>query len=274
MSAIVWGACTAHTAAMLRVPPVGDDAARARRVFDAFGALHHSLIEARPDVLAVIATDHFQTFSYDTVPIFGIGHGTRFESWGEFGSPHAAYQGIEELCDRVIGAMVAAEFDLVSVAEMRLDHSFSCPLEFILKDAPIPILPIFVNCNVPPLPTLARSRAFGRELGTVLRAQKLAPRVAILGTGGLSHWVGMPETGIINERFDRRFLELFESGEIDALTRWDAARIVAEAGNGAAEVRNWLIVAAALGDARAHRLAYEPVGTWKTGIALVQMAGL
>jgi aromatic ring-opening dioxygenase catalytic subunit (LigB family) len=272
MSAIVWGACTAHTAAMLRVPPVGDDAVRAQRVFDGFASLNRSLLEARPDVLVVIATDHFQSFSYDAVPIFAIGHGARFETWGEFGSPHASYGGIEELCESVLGSMIGAEFDVVSAAEMRLDHSFSCPLGFVLKDATIPILPIFVNCNVPPLPTLARSSAFGRKLGRVLRAQAIAPRVAILGTGGLSHWVGMPETGIINERFDRRFLELFESGEIDALTQWDAGRIVAEAGNGAAEVRNWLLVASALDGARAHRLAYEPVGAWKTGIALVQMA--
>ncbi len=270
MSTMVWGACTAHTAAMLRVPPVGDDAARAHRVFEAFAQLHDSMLAARPDVIAVIATDHFQTFSYDAMPAFAVGYGSRFESWGEFGSPRAAYRGIEELCDFIVAGLIAADFDVASAAEMRLDHSFSCPLGFILKDAPIPILPIFVNCNVPPLPSLTRVRAFGAELGKLLRSQSLAPRVAMLGTGGLSHWVGMPETGAINERFDRRFLELFERGELDALTRWDAARIVAEAGNGAAEVRNWLLVAAALGPAALRTLAYEPVAAWKTGIALAQ----
>ena len=86
MAAIVWGACTAHTAAMNCLPP-GTDPAQADRVFAAFKHLQSTLIAARPDALVVVGTDHFMTFNYDAVPTFAIGTGDSFQSWGEASSP-------------------------------------------------------------------------------------------------------------------------------------------------------------------------------------------
>jgi aromatic ring-opening dioxygenase catalytic subunit (LigB family) len=177
-----------------------------------------------------------------------------------------------ELGDRVVEGMIAGDFDVFSVAEMRVDHAFACPLSFLMRDLDLPILPIYVNCTVPPLPSHARCRAFGRRLGEVLRRQDVAPRVAIAGTGGLSHWVGMPQTGRINDTFDRDFLRAFESGDLDAIERLDSDYVIAQAGNGAAEIRNWLVASAATASRNAKRLAYEPVAAWKTGIGLVELA--
>ena len=154
---------------------------------------------------------------------------------------------------------------------MRLDHSFACPMHFLNPDGAIPILPLFVNCNVPPLPSLRRAVAFGRALGEAVRAQSVAQRVAIVGTGGLSHWIGLPQTGLINEEFDLRFLDAYESGNLDAIAGWDSDKTISDAGNGVAEIRNWLIAAAAARNVRPERIAYEPVFAWKTGIALVDL---
>jgi aromatic ring-opening dioxygenase catalytic subunit (LigB family) len=177
-----------------------------------------------------------------------------------------------ELGDDVVKGMIEGDFDVVSVAEMKLDHAFSCPLSFLMRDLDIPLLPIYVNCTVPPLPSHARCRAFGERLGDVLRAQNIAGRIAIVGTGGISHWVGLPQTGQINETFDRAFLDLMETGQLDAIVDLNSQDVIEKAGNGAAEIRNWLIAAAAARAHKAKRLAYEPVSAWKTGIGLVELS--
>jgi aromatic ring-opening dioxygenase catalytic subunit (LigB family) len=271
MSEIVWSACTAHTAAMLRVPE-GTDLGQARRVFDAFAHLNATLKAAKPDVLVIIGTDHMMTFSYEGVPIFAVRTGDAFNSWGEAGSPKTTYKGLGDLGDRVVEGMITGDFDVFSVAEMRVDHAFACPLSFLMRDLELPILPIYVNCTVPPLPSHARCRAFGRRLGEVLRRQDVAQRIAIAGTGGLSHWVRMPQTGRINDTFDRDFLQAFESGDLDTIERLDSDQVIERAGNGAAEIRNWLVASAATASPRAKRLAYEPVAAWKTGIGLVELS--
>jgi hypothetical protein len=99
----------------------------------------------------------------------------------------------------------------------------------------------------------------------------VAQRVAIVGTGGLSHWIGLPQTGLINEEFDLRFLDAYESGKLDAIAGWDSDKTISDAGNGVAEIRNWLVAAAAARNVRPERIAYEPVFAWKTGIALVDL---
>ncbi|MFW7345577.1 MAG: hypothetical protein ACODTU_05795 [Pigmentiphaga sp.] len=272
MGEIVWAAATAHTGAMMRAPKGDpDDLARADRVFQAFSALSASLKEARPDVLVVVATDHFLTFDQAALPVFAIGTGAAFPGHGEFGVPRRDYTGVAGLGEAVHAGMVAAGFDAAGARGLPLDHSFSCPLQLLLAGWDAPVLPVYVNCTIEPLPRLDRCLAFGRVLGDVLRAQDLAPRVAVLGTGGLSHWVGMPETGHINRDFDRRFLEGFAAGRFDEIAGWDAAEVVRSAGNGAAEIRNWLLAAGTARATGARVAAYEPVQAWVTGIGVTEL---
>jgi aromatic ring-opening dioxygenase catalytic subunit (LigB family) len=211
------------------------------------------------------------TFEYESMPIFAVGRGESFLTWGEGNSPKMTLGGVPAFADAVHRHLIEDGFDVAGAAEMRLDHSFACPMHFLNPDGAIPVLPVFVNCNVPPLPSLRRAVAFGRGLGDAVRAQSTVGRVAIVGTGGLSHWIGLPQTGTINEEFDLRFLDSYETGDLDGIARWDSDEVIADAGNGAAEIRNWLVAAAAAGSVRPQRIAYEPVFAWKTGIALVDL---
>jgi len=268
MGQIVWAGATSHTAAMFREPPEGEDNERAKRVFAAFDDLGANLRAADVDVIVVIATDHFQTFTYDTLPIFAIGTGDTFGAWAEFGVPDRTFHGNAPFGDAVHRGLIQKGFDAVGARDMRIDHAFACPLQFMMKDWDLPILPIYVNCTIPP----ARCRAFGEALGDVLREQSAAKRVAVLGTGGLSHSVGTPRTGIINQAWDQQFLRHYLAGDISPVSGWNSAEIVEDAGNGASEIRNWLIACAAAGAPKSRLLAYEPVEKWKTGIALTEMA--
>jgi len=271
MSEIVWSAAMAHTAAMMRMPE-DTDKSQSERVFGAFDHLSSTLRDSGAELLVIVGTDHMMTFSYETIPAFAIGTGEEYPSWGEAGTKRTSYEALQGFGEDITARLIEQDFDVASVAEMRLDHAFNCPLEFLFKHTRMPILPVYVNCTIPPLPRHQRCVAFGEALGKALRAQTSVGRIAIVGTGGLSHWIGLPQTGQINTEFDTRFLERFERGEWAGLAELDSDEVIRSAGNGAAEIRNWLVAAAASGHTKARRLAYEPVYAWKTGIGVVEFA--
>jgi aromatic ring-opening dioxygenase catalytic subunit (LigB family) len=131
-----------------------------------------------------------------------------------------------------------------------------------------PVVPIVQNCAVAPMPSLGRCYRLGGALRRAIEAWPVAARVALIGTGGLSHWVGMPGMGRINTEFDRWFLDCLAAGRAeDVLALTD--REVERAGNGAHEIRSWLTVAGAVAGKPARVLAYEPVAAWVTGMGVV-----
>ncbi len=271
-ASIVWGGVCSHTGAMMRAPKAGDgEGERVERVFSAFDELAASLHRSGADVLVTIATDHFLTFDYANLPVFSIGTGSKFRGHGEFGVPQRDFEGIDGLGEAVHASLVQSGFDAASARGMPLDHAFSCPLQLMFKKRSIPVLPIYVNCTVPPLPSAVRCFEFGKALGQALRQQGVVDRIAVVGTGGISHWVGTPQTGTINEEFDRKFLSDFSQGRFEEVARYDSDDVIRTAGNGAAEIRNWLVAAGACGSRAARQLAYEPVRAWSTGIGVLEM---
>jgi hypothetical protein len=117
----------------------------------------------------------------------------------------------------------------------------------------------------------------------------------MIGTGGLSHWVGderrrafirqpagtryaheadypliLPDTGPVNATFDREFLQTLTLGRsADFASQWSNDRLEDTAGNGGQEIRNWLLVAGATDDAPAEVLGYAAVPEWHTGSAVM-----
>ena len=271
MGELVWAACVSHAGGQLRVRE-GEEQDKMDRVYAAWDELRVSLRDADPDALIVIGTDHFQTFSYDLMPVFTIGRGAALWTWGEFGSGVKRLRGMPALADALHADLVQAGFDVAGSADMRLDHAYSCPLTFLTPDDALPVVPLSVVAFVPPLPPLARCRALGGALRKAIERQHAADRVAIVGTGGISHWVGVPETGRINPEFDRHFLELFEHSDIDALDALDDETLIREGGPGAGELRSWMVVLGTAEASSARTLAYEPVDAWITGTSLVEVA--
>lgn len=269
---IVWGGLCSHTGAMMRAPKAEDiEGQRIARVFAAFDALAASLHASGAEALVVVATDHFLTFDYANLPVFAVGTGTAYHGHGEFGVPQRDFVGVPGLGEAVHRELLAMDFDAGSARDMPLDHAFACPLQLLFRQQSLPVLPIYVNCTVPPLPSHPRSLAFGRALGQALRAQDVVGRVAVIGTGGISHWVGTPQTGQINEAFDRMVLQAFAQGRFGDVAGLDSDGVIREAGNGAAEIRNWLVAAGTQGWSGARALAYEPVQAWSTGIGVMEL---
>jgi len=264
-------------------------------VFGAYDRIRQELEELRPDALLVIATDHMQAYPLPLVPQFAIGVGPTARGLGDGGIAPCTVPVHQDLAAGILGYCTSHEVDLAFSEDVRIDHSFVMPLELATPRLDVPIVPIAQNCNVPPRPTFARSRSVGATIGAALAAA--APgRVAVLATGGLSHWVGNPkrrefmqrrpgnryadlaenpvtleETGEVNEAFDRDFLDQTATGALGGFaTSWTPEKVEDVAGNGAQELRNWLTVAALLNDPPAQVLAYAPAREWLTGTAIVR----
>ena len=67
-------------------------------------------------------------------------------------------------------------------------------------------------------------------------------RIALVGTGGISHWPASPDSGKINEAFDRVFVDRWCRNDKAALLSYDA-ETYREAGQGGFEIRTFIAVA-------------------------------
>jgi protocatechuate 4,5-dioxygenase beta chain/2,3-dihydroxyphenylpropionate 1,2-dioxygenase len=149
---------------------------------------------------------------------------------------------------------------------LDFDENFCVPFKHLDPHNRYPLVPIIVNGVNPPWPTPQRCYDFGRMLARAVAAQDQYRRVVVIGTGGLSHWVGLPESGNVNESFDRDFLARFNDGDAQRLTAYTQQEID-DAGNGAHEIRTWIVAAGAV-RVGFDVLAYEAVPEWLTGTAV------
>jgi hypothetical protein len=136
----------------------------------------------------------------------------------------------------------------------------------------LPMVPIVMNCTTPPLMTLRHAYDFGAALGAAIRSYDGLDRIALVGAGGLSHFVGEPRVGDIDEEFDRWFLSQLESGDLDDLLDMPNDELML-AGNGTGEVRSWVTVAGAMRGHEAKSLAYEPIYEWINGMGVILHEG-
>ena len=119
------------------------------------------------------------------------------------------------------------------------------------------IVPIIVNSIEPPLPLVRRCLQWGGLLRKAIESHAAPLRVAVLGTGGLSHSIGEPTMGAIDEKLDLECIRLFSSPEIELLSYLE--KQLPQAGNGTEEIRNWLVAHGAAGSRGFELIDYLPV---------------
>jgi len=121
------------------------------------------------------------------------------------------------------------------------------------------IVPLLLNSIEAPMPSLARCLDWGRVIRKAIERYPENLRVALLGTGGLSHSIGEKTMGAIHEDFDRETIRLFSSSE-DSLLDFLGKQLPSR-GNGSEEVRNWLVAHGAAGGKGFELVDYLPVPT-------------
>ncbi len=217
----------------------------------AFAALRKDLEDAKPDVLIVVANDQFVNFFWNNIPTFFVTVGDEVE--GRFTRHRFHYRNHKELGKAIVRAGMERGIDFSYGEKIELQHTQNVPLYFLLREPKIPILPIYVNTWVDPAPSPRRCYQVGELIRAVAAASH--ERIAMLATGGLSHFPGSPRIGEIDEGFDHKLLEVLRQGKGKTLVDYSVQGLL-QAGD--TEFLNWMVVIGAVGDARAAYTAYMP----------------
>jgi len=231
--------------------------------------LGERLAEAKPDAIVALTVEHWANFFLNSMPTLCIGRAAHYdgpvEEWLRI--PKARVPGDAHLAVEIIEACLDGGFDPTFSDELLFDHATFLPLHFLNPGMAVPVVPIILNTLTPPMPTTKRCFAFGQFLGQLL--EKNQKRIAVIATGGLSHWPGEAKHGKINIPFDKKFLETLTGSDRGRLTEYSHDEINREAGSGGHEIRTWIALAGAVQNWQAELLAYEPVVPWATGCGLV-----
>jgi aromatic ring-opening dioxygenase catalytic subunit (LigB family) len=245
----------------------------AQRLLDGFAEIGRRVRAAKPDVIVGVANDHLLNFPLSNVPDFCVGTAERWEGpaeWFRDWLNVAPYSlaGHAEIGKALVreGARQGVNFAFSDA--LQFDDNWSVPLTFLTPDYDVPLVPIHMNCIVPPLPTPERCLEVGRVVARIVRERVPAGlRVAVMATGGLSHDPGGPKYFDVDEAFDRWFLGLLETAEPERIAREVTIERMMEAGDGGTtELLAWLV---ALGAGEGHpcrTVCYEPSRALRCGM--------
>lgn len=236
------------------------------RLMQSYARMHQALVDSRPDVLVVIAAEHFANFFMNNMPAFAIGMADHYEGpiedpeWLRI--PRTQVPGSRDVSLRLIEG-VMQEVDVSYCEEWKFDHGIMVPLHHLTPAYDLPVIPININCQNPPLAPLHRVYALGQAIRHA--AEKMPERVAVIGTGGISHWPCTPDTGLINEAWDREFLRRWSNNDPAELLDYTDEAIYREGGQGGYEIRTYIAAAGAAGGARGEVWCYEPIPDFACG---------
>ena len=274
--------CMSHSPFIGRVS-AGD--AVERDVRNAIAQLADDVKAFAPELVIMLAPDHFNGFFYDIMPAFCVG--VRAQAIGDYGTPSGALRTDEDKAIALVEAMSDRGFDLSVSYRMQVDHAFAQPLAALTGALDrYPVIPVFINAAAPPRPGMKRVRQFGAALGAF--AMSTGQRVLLIGSGGLSHDPPVPsirsappevqETLIagrnptaearkqreartlqagqdfaarkgnlreLNDGWDRTFLSALQNADMAAIDGYGDAAITEEAGRAGHEVRTWVATLAA-----------------------------
>jgi aromatic ring-opening dioxygenase catalytic subunit (LigB family) len=243
-----------------------------RQTLDALQEVGRRIRAGGATTLITISNDHFNNFLLNNLPAYAIGVADEWigpEDDLRYEKGTVRMPGNGALAKHIVQHMYQHESFEPSVSHfLKLDHGTFVPVRFTFPDFDLPLIPAFQNCVQPPLPSLKRAAAFGAAIRRAVESFPGDERVVVVGAGGMSHFIGVPGQGRINEEFDRRWVSLFERGDLNGLTSLQPEEIAA-AGNGAEEIRNWIAAAGCAEGRPAEWLMYAPVPAWLIGMGVV-----
>jgi gallate dioxygenase len=265
MATIVGGIATSHT------PTIGfaidtnkqEDPVWAP-IFAGYEPVVQWLKDKAPDVLFFIYNDHVTSFFFDHYSHFALGVGEEFPVADEGGGPRdlPPLKGYPEFARHIAQGLAADEFDLSFFQGKGLDHGAFSPLSVLMPhepDWPCKVVPLQVGVLQIPTPNAKRCYKLGKALRKAILSYPEDIKVAIVGTGGLSHQVHGERCGFNNTEWDMEFMELLEKNP-KKLTKKTIAEYAELGGMEGAEVIMWLIMRGALSKKveKIHQAYYLP----------------
>lgn len=242
-----------------------------QRCQQAIDALADSLIKANADIALVIGDDQRELFRDDGIPAFAcfageelvdmppsgealerMPKGIRAASWAAHSDSLQRHPVQSALSAHVAERLARDDFDLTLFTQQpagrTLGHAFTFPRYRLGLPAETPIVPVFVNTYYPPnVPSAARCYELGRALRRAVESWPHEARVAVVASGGLSHFV-------VDEELDRQVLDAFTSRDAAVLGSLSRDQLR----SGTSEILNWIVAAGALEDLAPTVLDYVP----------------
>ncbi len=269
MSLVFAGICS-HAPGITGRASLADPALR-EPFYDAYHRMREQLVATRPDALVVVGAEHFANFFMNNMPSFAVGMADRYsgpiEDPGWLGIARTSIPGNAALSRELICEIMQTA-DVAFAEEWRFDHGIMVPLHFLTPGYDLAIIPVNINCQGPPLVPLHRAWIFGEAIRRA--ADRVSQRIAVIGTGGISHWPATPDSGKINEAWDREFLERWTRNDRQALLSYSDFATYRDAGQGGFEIRTFLSVAAAA-RGRGHLHHYVPIPIFSVGCTVATM---
>jgi len=216
-------------------------------LFDAFDRAEQWLLSLKPDALVCIYNDHVDQYWLDAWPQFAIGVGEQFDIADEGWTPRKfpPVPGHPALANHIAEQLVANGVDIAVSYRQVVDHGILSPLPVIDANWAVPIVPIEVNVIFDPRPSPARCWEVGAQIGAAIRSFDRDARVAVIGTGGLSHQLTGPNFGRICPEWDREFLRLISESP-DRLRDYSLDDFARLGGDHSVEVVQWMAMRAAI----------------------------
>ena len=261
MGEIVAAIGTCHTPYMFTRPP-DENPAQLEQAGAAMNELGKVLDETKPDAILFLGADHVETFSVTCVPAFAIIAGN--VAMARFAGREHNLPIHREMAEDILNKLVVDHsFDMAYSEDAELGHAFSIPFEYVIGKRDIPVIPFFTNVYVPPLPTPRRCEALGKALAEIVKGRK--ERVAIIASGGMSHFPGTTKYLHPEFDFDRWLVSQWEAGNTDALLNMTGTQLD-EVGN--TELLNWAVMFGAIGKHPGELIDYIP--TWHHGLCMMR----
>jgi OH-DDVA oxygenase/3-O-methylgallate 3,4-dioxygenase len=190
--------------------------------------------DVNPDVCVVFGNDQRELVLPEMQPAFTIFHGETFwngplakeraatlppgigeAEWANRTKERTEYKGLPDLAALLIERGLDNGWDFAASSawpehpsphhHVGTPHAFAYILRRVMEDRAIPMLPIITNTFFPPnQPRPKRCFELGQLVHRVLKEWKRDVRVAVFGSGGMSHFV-------INEDFDAALFKAIQN---------------------------------------------------------------
>jgi OH-DDVA oxygenase/3-O-methylgallate 3,4-dioxygenase len=221
---------------------------------------------AKVDVAVIMGNDQRELFLEDITPAITVYLGDSIwdqpateeqaarmppgiheAEWGHSPPERREYPCLPDLGLHVCKSLVPQGWDLAVSKKLPeppghwssgAPHSLGFIYRQIMRDEVIPNLPLIINTFFPPnQPTARRCFEFGKAVGQAIRSWDKNLRVAVFGSGGMSHFV-------IDEQFDRMFFEALRTRDAETLCAIEDKFLQ----SGTSELKTWIAAAGALFD--------------------------
>jgi hypothetical protein len=253
-------------------------ARKSARCHAALERLADALAAARPDVVVIIGDDQRELFGPANQPAIAIYHGSEIPMMSRASDPlrpswmrpvYEAYlmdgahkvPGSADFARSLVEGLVDRGVDISSADRVPdpLTAGFGHAVGFVVKrlfrGRMIPVVPVLLNTYFPPnVPTAARCYDVGVALRAVIEGHDAGLRVAVVASGGLSHFV-------VDEELDRGVIAAIEEGRPEVLRKLTRHAMT----SGSSEILNWVMAAGVLNGLPVRHAEYYPLRRTEAG---------